>query len=179
MRGLRCLAGIVLVLFATPASAEELPWKVGAAKRVITPEQPIAMAGYASRTSPAKGKLTELWAKALVIQDETGNRGVIVTLDLVGIGRELTDAVCASLQQRHGLSRDQIVLCTSHTHTGPVVGDKLVSVIYQTLPQAQHQAIDAWFATLHPTIVAVVDEAIGKLAPSRLSWGSGTATFAV
>ncbi|TWU17638.1 Neutral ceramidase precursor [Novipirellula galeiformis] len=173
------LVGIIVVMFAAVGSAAELTWKVGAAKKVITPDEPIAMAGYASRESPAEGKLTELWAKALVIQDGEGHRCVVLTLDLVGIDRRLTEAVCDSLKAKHGLSRDQIVICTSHTHTGPVVGREPVSVLYDTLPKKQHQAVEAWVATLHPKIVAVTEEAIGKLAPSQLAWGSGTSTFAV
>ena len=51
-------------------------WKAGAAKIAITPHQPLWMSGYASRTKPAEGKLHDLWAKALVLEDPHGRRGV-------------------------------------------------------------------------------------------------------
>ena len=54
-------------------------WKTGVAKVAITPEERVWMAGYAARTRPADGKLTDLWAKALVLEDNGGNRGVVLT----------------------------------------------------------------------------------------------------
>ena len=64
--------------------------KAGFAKIVITPEQNIWMAGYANRAKPAEGKILDLYAKALVIQDSRGARVVLVTTDLLGLPRALT-----------------------------------------------------------------------------------------
>ena len=84
---------------STTDSSGDSDWKAGAAKVAITPEQPMWMAGYAARTHPADGKLTELWAKALVLEDHEGHRGVVVTLDLVGIDRGLAQSLCDSLKE--------------------------------------------------------------------------------
>lgn len=173
------LAATCLFLLCGSALAGEPLWKAGAAKVCITPDQPLWMAGYASRNRPADGKLTDLWAKALVLEDRDGSRGVILTLDLVGIDRTLSKAICSSLNERHGLLRDQIVICCSHTHSGPVVKDSLAPLHYLQLNEQQQQAIDTWVATFHENVVKVVDDAIQNLAPSKLTWGSGTATFAV
>src|SRR5262245_36768852 len=78
-------------------------WKAGVARVNITPDQPMWMSGYAARTKPAEGKQTDLWAKALVLEDPTGHRGVFVTIDLVGIDRKMSLAVRQELQKRHGL----------------------------------------------------------------------------
>lgn len=154
-------------------------WKAGAAKVAITPKRPMWLAGYASRTRPADGKLTDLWAKALVLEDRAGNRGVILTLDLVGIDRRLAESLCAELNEQYGLQREQIVICTSHTHSGPVVGRNLAPLHYMLLEESQQQAIDAWIETFQTQAVVVVGEAISQLAPSQLTWGNGTASFAV
>src|SRR5437879_5007635 len=63
-----------------PATAR---WKAGAAKIAITPEHAMWMSGYAARTRPAEGKLHDLWAKALILEDPSGRRAVLVTMDLV------------------------------------------------------------------------------------------------
>ncbi|WDQ15713.1 neutral/alkaline non-lysosomal ceramidase N-terminal domain-containing protein [Rhodopirellula sp. P2] len=159
--------------------APDSTWKAGAAKIAITPDEPMWMAGYASRTHPADGKLTELWAKALVLEDQEGNRGVVLTLDLVGIDRALSQSICDALKQQHGLQRKQIVICTSHTHSGPVVGLNLAPLHHGLLTDPQRKAIDDWVAAFQDQVIALVGEAIGKLAPSDVTWGSGTATFAV
>ena len=75
---------VSLVTSSLPAIADDT-WKAGVTKVNITPEQPMWMAGYAAREKPAEGKTTELWAKALVLEDAGGKRAVLVTLDLVGI----------------------------------------------------------------------------------------------
>jgi hypothetical protein len=45
-------------------------WKAGAATATITPQKMLFMAGYASRTKPAEGKVQELYAKAFALEDE-------------------------------------------------------------------------------------------------------------
>ena len=95
MAHLRTAAFLILLLCShTPAEAA---WKAGAAKINITPDEYILMAGYGGRDDPASGKVTDLWAKALVLEDAQGERGVVITLDLVGIDRSLSLAVCKSL----------------------------------------------------------------------------------
>ncbi|MEZ6110238.1 MAG: hypothetical protein R3C99_04380 [Pirellulaceae bacterium] len=55
--------------------------QAGSAAVTITPEHLMWMSGYAGRDKPADGKITELWAKALVLQNSPENRAVLVTLD--------------------------------------------------------------------------------------------------
>ncbi|EMI16609.1 putative secreted protein, partial [Rhodopirellula maiorica SM1] len=173
----RLIATTILLIFTAVAQGAESAWKAGAAKVAITPEEPMWMAGYASRTQPADGKLTELWAKALVIEDHDGKRGVVLTLDLVGIDRTLSLAICDALKEQYGLQREQVVICTSHTHSGPVVGRNLAPLHYLRLAESQQRAVDSWVATFQKQVVALVGEAIRKLVPSELTWGSGKATF--
>jgi hypothetical protein len=181
------LVATTLVLFTAVGWGADLEsnlnpdstWRAGAAKVAITPDEPMWMAGYASRTRPADGKLTELWAKALVLEDPQGNRGVILTLDLVGIDRALSQSICDALTARYGLQRDQIVICTSHTHSGPVVGLNLAPLHHQLLADPQRRAIDDWVASFQDQMMELVRNAIGNLEPSDIAWGSGTATFAV
>lgn len=149
------------------------------AKTIITPDTYMAMSGYGGRDNPADGKLTELWAKAAVLEGADGNRGVIITLDLVGIGRTLSQAICDSLQDKYGLQRAQIAICTSHTHTGPVVGRNLAPLHYLIQTEEQRALIDAYAVALQTKIVSVVGEALADVRPSRLTWGTGRATFAV
>src|SRR5580704_12994370 len=87
----------ILPTFVQAAEPAAATWKAGVAKVNITPEKLMWMSGYGDRTKPAQGKLTDLWAKALVLEDPDGKRVVLVTMDLVGIPRDLSQAVCAEL----------------------------------------------------------------------------------
>ncbi|MCA9132617.1 MAG: neutral/alkaline non-lysosomal ceramidase N-terminal domain-containing protein [Planctomycetales bacterium] len=171
---------LLTLLFLTtlvPLGAAEESWKAGVAKAKITPSQPMWMSGFASRDRPAEGTLHDLWAKALVLEDPAGQRAVLVTLDLVGIGRELSSLICDRLQERHGLTRAQIALSTSHTHSGPIVGD-LTRFIY-FLDDTQEKLVDEYAAFLSNQVLAVVDAALQDVAPASLQHGMGQAGFAV
>lgn len=177
-----CQFGSVLLLLlnvcgvaASQAAAEG--WKAGVARRSITPEQFMWMSGYASRDKPADGKLTDLWAKCLVLEDPAGHRVALVTLDLVGIDREVSNNVRDRLQKEHQLDRAQVALNCSHTHTGPVVGHNLRPMFF--FGDEQASLVRAYTSTLEDSIVAVVGEAISKLAPREISFNAGQATFAV
>jgi hypothetical protein len=152
-------------------------WKAGAAKIVITPDQPMWMSGYASRTKPAEGKLHDLWAKALALEDPYGRRGVLVTLDLVGIPREHSVAVCAELHKKYNLPRESVILSVSHTHTGPVVGTNLLTMY--DLDDTQRQRVTDYAKSLHKKIITVVGQALADLKPAEITWGKGHVTFAV
>ena len=70
------------LLSGGPVSATEPAWKVGTARIKITPQEPLWMAGFASRDHPAEGKLHDLWIKILVLEAADGHRGLIVTSDV-------------------------------------------------------------------------------------------------
>jgi hypothetical protein len=174
-----CLAFFAGAGTAAPATAADDGWKVGLAKVTVTPDQFMWMAGYASRDRPAEGKLTELWAKALVLQDASGQRAVLVTLDVIGVSREMATAVAATLKERHGLERSQLALCASHTHSGPVLYRNLSPLHDLIVAPQQRQLIEEYTATLQNKILAVIEAALSDLQPAQLSWAGGTAAFAV
>ena len=172
-----CLAFVLLYLIVS-ASAHA-GWKAGAAKINITPDEYMLMAGYGGRDDPANAKLTDLWAKALVLEDERGERAVLITLDLVGIDRALSVAICTSLAEKHNLERRRISICTSHTHTGPAVGSNLAPLHYLVVNQVMQKQLDGYAVVLHEKVSRVVGEGIANLAESQITWGNGLATFAV
>jgi hypothetical protein len=171
------LLSLTIAIFAASSLPAAEAWKSGAAKIEITPEKMIWMAGYGNRTKPAEGIEQPLWAKALVLEDPAGKRAVLVTLDLVGIDRDLSTRVCQQLASKYGLERSQIALNCSHTHCGPVVGNNLKPMYF--LDDAMWQMVKDYTASLEQKMVAVVGEAIGKLAPGQVSWGQGYVGFAV
>jgi hypothetical protein len=169
---------LVAALVAVPARADDAPgWKAGAARVKITPDKPMWMSGYSSRTKPAEGTLTDLWAKALVLEDPDGRRVALVTMDLVGIPRDLSLAVRADITRKHKLPRECVCLAVSHTHSGPVVGSNLSAMYF--LDDAQQKLVDEYAKSLREKLVDVVGTAIGNLAPAELARGKGYVTFAV
>ena len=107
---------IILCLFLFGGALNAAPvWKAAAAKAVITPDKPLWMAGYAARKTGAQGKLQDLFAKALVLEDEQGARLAIITLDLIGVPKPLRVAVEREVQAKFKLPPSHLLLNASHT----------------------------------------------------------------
>ena len=94
---------LLVGLLRSMVSAED--WQAGSAKVSITPQQPMWMSGYGGRNKPAEGTLHDLWAKVLVLKDPSGTPAVFVSLDLVGVSRDVALPVCEAIQQAHGIKR--------------------------------------------------------------------------
>jgi hypothetical protein len=170
-------SAMFLLLCWHRSTASAAQWQAGAAEVKITPTQPMWMSGYASRTKPAESTLSDLWAKALVLDDGQGHRAVLVTFDLVGISRQLSLDVRRQIAEKHKLDPASIVLCASHTHSGPVVGANLTSM--WNLDAAQQKLVDEYAVELPNKLAVLADEAFSRLTPATLEWGIGSATFAV
>src|SRR3954466_8416589 len=106
-RGLM-VALVVTFAFGSVANAAEKQWQAGVAKVNISPELPIWLSGYGGRNKPAAAKHDELWAKALVLEDAAGNRAALVTMDLVGMPRDVSLEVCKRIEDRYKLPRSAI-----------------------------------------------------------------------
>lgn len=152
-------------------------WFAGLGKCVITPQNPMWLSGYASRTRPAEGKLHDLWCKALALMDRRGRCCVLVTLDLVGIDRRLMQSIQRQILDRYQLPAESIRLACSHTHTGPVVRGNL-SPMYD-LSLEQRRFIDEYGDWLEAQITNAIGQALRDLQPSQLCYGQGRSTFAV
>jgi neutral ceramidase len=172
-------AAAMMILALSPFAVAADTWQVGLAKQNITPEKPMWMAGYGGRNKPAEGKLTELWAKAVLLQDAKGQRALAISLDLVGIDRELSQSICAGIEKDHGLKREQIAIFCSHTHSGPVVSKNLRPMHEYLLPAEQKELIAAYARKLEQQLIELAGKSIKDLQPAKVSWKSSRATFAV
>ena len=136
-------------------------------RAVITPKTPMWMSGYAARNKPSQGVVHDLWAKALALEDPNGHRVILITLDVCGIGRDLSNRVRDAIEKRLGLERDEIVIACSHTHSGPVVGNNLLAM-YNLDPQ-QADLVTRYAQILEQTILQISEQAIARLAgPAEL-----------
>jgi len=184
----------VLLLFlaaaagVAPLEAAELPpipakndaqakWKAGVASIVITPERSMWMAGYAARNKPSEGKIHDLRAKALALEDAQGTRLVIVTTDLIGIPRRLRDQLQEEVGQRYGLAPQSLLLTASHTHCGPELRATKASLY--GLPPERVRQCEEYLEGLRQKLLGLVGQAMDDLAPARLAYTHARAGFAM
>lgn len=165
------LAPMIHTLSAAAADT----WQVGTGREKITPPAGLWMTGYAARDRPAEGTAQELWVKALAFSDPAGNRGVLLTLDLCGVYRELTDFVAAEIERQFHIPRSGVMVNVSHTHCSPQLGGYLMGL--RILPPDGQQKADAYTVELKQKMIRAAASALASLAPGSISWGEDAATF--
>lgn len=165
---------LLAVVSLAPCPAAD--YRAGVAKVDITPKGPVWLSGYAARTKPSEGVTQKLWAKALALEDGKRGRVVIVTTDLIGLPRSVSDTIAARVAKQYGLDRSRLLMNSSHTHSGPVVRPNLMTMYF--LDRGQTDAVEGYAQKLVDDMVSVVGAAIADLAPAKLSVAHGQATFA-
>jgi len=171
------LSFFILQLQAVNDNEEKYSWKIGTGRTVITPNEPTWMAGYSSRTSPSEGKLHDLWAKALLLEDARGNRSLLITMDILGVSKDFSDEVRNLINRKYNLNNSQIILSSSHTHSGPVIS-RALQYIYPMTEQ-DWKVVDKYTEQLKEKLVELVDQAIKNLQPAHIYTQNGITRFQV
>lgn len=153
-------------------------WKAAVAWRVVTPDKPVWLAGYASRTAPSQGTLLDLKAKAILLEDASGHRSLLITMDNLGVPKDFSDEVRTEIGKRYNLDFSQIILSSSHTHTGPVIS-RALQYIYP-MEEKDWIAVDNYTEELKEKLYNLTDEVMGKqLQTVRIYTENGIARFQV
>jgi len=125
----------------------------------ITPALGVELAGYFNKRF-AERVLDPLYARALVVGDGEV-RLAVLALDLIGLGPSHSEALRSHLSQRLGLPPEAIVVCCTHTHTGPCTGELFEAERVQSY--LEH--------TLLPGAEQACKEAADDMRPFQLSFG--------
>jgi neutral ceramidase len=119
-----CFLCLVFFLAGTCAFGAETTLKAGYAKVKITPPVGTAMTGFGNRDydpSGSRGVHDDLYVRSLYLTQ--GSEDVLIMgFDLLFFSREEADRFKGAIGRRFDLKPSQILLNTSHTHTGPKVG---------------------------------------------------------
>ncbi len=118
----RCIAPtLVLAVLVLPFShvVARAALTGGCAKVNITP--PLGLKLIGSKGQPSDAVLDELFAKALVLHDGTTTLA-LVSIDLLYTPlEEITNPVRALIKAKTGIAEQNVMICASHTHSGPEV----------------------------------------------------------
>jgi len=142
--------------------------RVGVARIDITPDRPLALEGYLDpETRISEGVHDRLYARAIAFASGT-RRLVIVSADVssFAFGPHLQRLI----SERVGLQPDDILLCATHTHSGPVLSLN---------PDYPHPANAPYTAALTAQLVDAVGRALGSMAPARMAVGRSTSRVGV
>ena len=153
-----------------------MPYNAGAATERITPPEPVWMAGFAARTHAAKGKISDLFASALALQDDTGGWLIIASVDIIAITKVIADAVYAAVERELGLPRERLILAATHTHFGPEFRED--KALFFNVPPEFARFLPAVRMQLIDALVRVIIASTKNMVPVRLVARRSSAGFA-
>lgn len=102
--------------------------KLGTAKLVINPQNPVRMVGYATRTRPYDGVLEDINTRVYSLEQE-GTRVLIVYGDLLWWNSTFVAEARPKLAKAMDLTEEQILFVASHNHSGPGTGDNFTPLL--------------------------------------------------
>jgi Neutral/alkaline non-lysosomal ceramidase, N-terminal len=141
-------------------SGDRAGWLAGAASAPFPVAIGTPMAGYMARTGPSTGVLDELTIGAMVLR-WADTQLAIVAADIAAVDEALVDEVAIAT----GLKRSELVLCASHTHSGPA------GVISRMHPADADRGSPELRGFFVATCVKVIIEAIDRMQPVDLLFG--------
>ena len=96
--------------------------RAGSARATITPPLGIRLQGSITRDQPAHRVMDDLYAKLLLIEIDA-ERPALFTCDVIEFSRSFVSRVRERLRSEFGFKDENVMLCPSHTHTGPATID--------------------------------------------------------
>ena len=166
---------VVMVLSAMISRHAVAQWKIGVAKRDVTPIEPVLLAGYGSRTAPSDGIDTKLWARALVIAVQYPH--LVMAVDNCGVPAEMVERVYERVNRRQEIERSRFVICSTHTHNAPTLPGYAPVLWAERYSDEQWAAVQRYAQTLEEHLVALALEAMTSQVDASLAWGQGIVTF--
>ena len=176
------LSLFVMQIFVVAAVANaETDWRAGFSRIDVTPTEPVRMSGYGNRDHPSEGIDTPLFVRGLALQHVSSDQPplILLTIDTIGIPGEMTRSVTESIEQKHSIPRERIVICSTHTHCGPDLASQLSNIFSIPLTENELAAAKRYDSLLLAGILKAVDVAIDEMSPASLAYEVGEATFAV
>ncbi len=143
--------------------------RTGEARIDVTPEQPVVLAGYASRTNLSEGVHDRLSARVVAFEQD-GRRLVLVSLDNLGFYNDTSGPLRQAILEACAIQPSELFLCAIHTHSAPLL----------TLDTARgHPNNVAYTKALGGKLAQGVREALARLVPAELGVGSGSSPVGV
>lgn len=174
----RCLSAS-LVVFSVVCARADQGWKAAAAEVDITPQEPIRLSGYGSRTTPHEGTAMKLHAQALAVQWADEKPALMLTVDNCGVPATLRAEVLKRLAASQQPVEDaRLALHSTHTHCAPMLPGVLPFLFKEDLPEDQKLALQRYEEELLSRLVKAASTALASLEPASLEWSVGKVSFA-
>ncbi|MBP5265093.1 MAG: alkaline ceramidase [Lachnospiraceae bacterium] len=108
----------------------------------LTPDWSAPLVGFYREDNYSKGVLAPLLAQVSVWGEES--RAALITIDSIGFTKELSNDLRDQVAERIGASRENVMLCFSHTHAAPDgdAGDGYFELVCERVMTALETALE-------------------------------------
>ena len=142
--------------------------QAGVSRVTITPPVGIYLIGFAGRPGGSRGVRDDLYATTLALSDGA-TEAAIVSCDLLIVHPDLVRRVRQDVSARTGIPGQNVLLCATHTHSGPG------TYIYSDSPPVARAYVDNLAFLLSGAIQVAHD----RLAPAAFGFGRGQACIGI
>jgi len=141
--------------------------KAGFGVRVVNPTKPAVPIGH-TRTTPRNNIHADLRVQAMVLEDASGKRIVLMGWDFCNVLAPIANQVKEAVRQKYGIAPQAFCINASHTHSAPPLMEQ---------EAMKPQFFDADYAKfVVEQAVQVVGDAIDNLSAVRLRYCEYPAT---
>lgn len=131
-------------LIGCSGSSSEI--QVGVGEVVVTPNDGVGlpMSGFDRGNNTSTGVHDDLFARSLVIEGADGNSIALITVAIINISEEIHNRIREIVTSATGIPNENIVITSTHTHSGPNLGGLDESVTDRFIEQTASSAVQAW-----------------------------------
>ena len=173
------LIACALFLLAENSPAADARWIAGAAKVDITPDYPVRLSGYGSRRTEFESVEQHIFAKALALRAGDAPPAIVITVDNCGVPGRIRDEIARRLKAKAGVPDERVAVCSSHTHSAPMLGGVLSTLFSADVPADHAERIARYTKETTDKLEQVALAAIANAKPCDIAWANGEVAFAM
>jgi len=148
-----------------------LELRVGFRVLDVTPPIGVRLGGYPHRLAkPSKSIHDPLYVHTIFLEGD-GGEALIVSLDVLGLDRDLAEGIKDEISRRTGLGRKAILLTATHTHSGP---ETIIPMWPNTYPYTSREKamLEGWIEGLKDRIARASLTAMNNIAKAEIRVGT-------
>jgi neutral ceramidase len=147
-------------------------FRAGVGRADITPPPGVGLSGSGPEGRRSVGYRLRLYARAMVLEDKSGERIGFVVTDLPHMSPNLHRLVAERVLDSTGLGADRLILASTHSHSAPghFYAERQYNQNTARLAGYEPRMVDF----LVTRISAAVLQAYGSMAPARIAWDTTT-----
>ncbi|WP_085535181.1 neutral/alkaline non-lysosomal ceramidase N-terminal domain-containing protein [Massilibacteroides vaginae] len=149
--------------------------KAGAAVRNITPKKPHFLFGYPFVERMSTGVHDWLYSSALYLSDGD-QQTIFISNDVIYVNKDSVARIRKAINKQTGIPEENILIAATHTHSGPVTVDCVISANDPIVPKADKAYVEEMERKTIESACAAFNQAVPAQSAFLKADGTGIGT---